>query len=112
MPGRKDWIFVPPEEGYHIMENEYNDISGHGTCMLSKAAGFLWGVAKSADVVIVKMPVTLDNKTSTSLSVLIGGLSQIAEDIAARHLWNSIITIAWSKSTLGYDTGNMTEIAM
>ncbi|CRG84196.1 Sexual differentiation process putative subtilase-type proteinase isp6 [Talaromyces islandicus] len=50
MPGSKRWLF--PSGAAATQTDELN----HGSCVLSKVAGPRYGVAKNADVVIVKVP--------------------------------------------------------
>lgn len=92
------WIFIPiiPTEdipGYPAGVNlEKNDLLGHGTCMASKIAGKAYGVAKKAQLVIVK-------KASNHISYLIDGLNLIIQDIDQRNIQKAVIS--WSFGTSG-----------
>jgi hypothetical protein len=50
MPGSKRWLFTSDD-------TEMNDPrpNGHGSCMVSKVAGPKYGVAKNANIVVVKL---------------------------------------------------------
>ena len=49
MEGRIRWLFLPGEP------NTESDEIGHGTCVISKIAGRFFGVAKSVNLVVVKL---------------------------------------------------------
>jgi len=58
MPGRKDWVW-PKQDFWSNHYNEHyspsdDDRVGHGTCVLSKATGVRFGIAKKADVKLVR----------------------------------------------------------
>ena len=62
MEVQPQWLW-PPEEVWNDLARgdfsqpyrSYTDYSNHGSCVVSKVAGFSWGVAKKASVVVVKV---------------------------------------------------------
>lgn len=59
----------------------------HGTCVLSKAVGPTYGVAKKSDVVIVKLPILKDKSdpTATSLAGIVEGYRRIVQHVIANN---------------------------
>ncbi|KAI9840478.1 MAG: hypothetical protein M1837_001584 [Sclerophora amabilis] len=86
-PGLKRWIMSgdPFQEIYDDREDDPGD---HGDCVFARAVGAKYGVAKNANVVIVKCPALLDapDKTTTTQSSLLGGLVDILNDVQFNHL--------------------------
>ena len=75
MPGSIRWLYLPNEP--HIRSDEV----GHGTCTTSKVVGPAYGVAKNADIVVVKIrPATVDFK----ISHMIAAWGVVATDIASK----------------------------
>lgn len=104
MPGKKDWLYVPTSwDDYarpiNNVPSDY-DTSGHGTCVLSKAAGAKFGVAKNANIVIVKLPQTLYDGGIGDVSYLLDGLNIAAKDIVQKKLTRVVLNLAWSTFTL------------
>jgi len=77
MQGRIRWLYLPDEPQIEGDEN------GHGTCVASKVASPTFGVAKSANIVMVKLP-PINN--SVNVSRYIAALAVIARDIASKNL--------------------------
>jgi len=77
MQGRIRWLYLPDEPQIEGDEN------GHGTCVASKVASPTFGVAKSANIVVVKVPPIND---SVNVSRYIAALGVIARDIASKNL--------------------------
>ena len=75
MQGNLRWLF-PPNEPLN-----YEDEDGHGSCGASKITGPTFGVAKRANLVVVKVP----GRTIT-MSQWIAGFAVIARDIASNNL--------------------------
>ena len=71
MLGGMRWLYLPGEASIE------SDIVGHGTCVASKIIGPTLGVAKSANIVIVK----LDGNLHVSRVIAAWGL--VAADIAS-----------------------------
>ena len=77
MKGSIRWLYLPDEPKIE------NDEVGHGTCVASKVSGPIFGVAKSADIVLVKIyPV----HGSIHVSRYIAAWGVIAKDIALKNL--------------------------
>jgi len=74
MQGNLRWLFPSNIPQNHVDED------GHGTCVASKVAGSTFGVAKRANLVIVKLP---DRPT---LSHWIAGFAAVARDIVSENL--------------------------
>jgi hypothetical protein len=66
-----DYIFAAPP-------NTKTDAISHGTCVFSKSSGQLFGVAKDANVIIVKNGKA---KLDISLGIVLNGFGLIIEDI-------------------------------
>jgi hypothetical protein len=82
MPGTVRWIFVPeviPRASDTTSESD-NDPDRHGTCVLAMAVSQKFGVAKKANVVIVKLPA--DAKASSYYE----SVQLIENDIVTRRL--------------------------
>ena len=96
MHGSKRWLYAQ-----HADEIE-SDPLGHGTAMLSKAVGLNHGVAKQADVVIVKMILgALATSLSMSVSSIISALVLILDDIEQQGLQGkAVINCSWGKQML------------
>jgi hypothetical protein len=78
MQGSIRWLYLPNEP--HIPGDEF----GHGTCVVSKVAGTTFGVAKNANIVVVKLPPALDGSVSASRVITAWGI--IANDIASNNM--------------------------
>ena len=77
MQGRIRWLFLPGEP-----QNESDEI-GHGTCVISKIAGRFMGVAKSVNIVVVKVG-PMDGRVSGSR--VMAAWAAIARDIASTNM--------------------------
>jgi len=75
MQGGLRWLFLP-----NGPQNQ-GDEDGHGTCVASKVTGQTYGVAKRANLVIVKLP----GRTIT-MSQWIAAFAVVAGDISLRNL--------------------------
>lgn len=98
MPGLKKWIFV--EYGDQSKSNTLQmDVSetGHGTCALSKAAGANFGVAKNANVVIVRIPW---DHSKEPVSYFLDALSETADDIVKRQVKNAVINMSFGMCSI------------
>src|SRR5450432_4652840 len=76
MPGKKLFHSIRPIPG---IENE-NDPDGHGSCVASKVAGPEFGVAKNANIVMIKLP------RKMLLGEILSTLTWIDADVTARNL--------------------------
>lgn len=89
-----EWIYVgqnwATDPTYRVDATQSDsDPSMHGTCVLSKAVGPTYGTAKKSDVVIVKVPLLLDQRTNSPsatrpaspLSCILEGYRLIIEHI-------------------------------
>ncbi|GKT44795.1 alkaline proteinase [Colletotrichum spaethianum] len=75
------WIFAGSQADKSVEED--NDSDGHGSCAGSKVNGPTYGVAKKADLVIVK--------TGMSSGDTLDGLSQILTDVRDKKLQNKAV---------------------
>lgn len=93
MPGIKRWVFVANANPnrHNTLETDV-DIHGHGTCVLSKVAGPTFGVAKNANVVIVKIPW---NYVDDPSSYYLDALSGVAEDVVKYQVKNAILNLSF-----------------
>lgn len=84
MEGRIRWLFLPDKPRIK------NDNSGHGTCVASKVASPNFGVAKTADMVVVKVDIEGDLFLTSDI---IAAWGVVARDIASRGLQGrSVVT--------------------
>ncbi|KAH8705522.1 hypothetical protein BGW36DRAFT_422075 [Talaromyces proteolyticus] len=84
IPGTKRWLF--PGFG-KTPDRDQDDKWGHGTCVLSKAVGPSYGIAKNSDVVIVKLQADRKGKGFNILtSTFMDALVEIRSDIEKRNL--------------------------
>ena len=79
MRGNIRWLYLPGEPQIE------GDINGHGTCVISKIATPTLGVAKSANIVVVKIE-PMGGMGTLRLSNYFDAFSIVAEDIASRNL--------------------------
>jgi len=77
MQGRIRWLFLPGEP-----EIEFDD-NGHGTCVISKVAGRIFGVAKSVNIVVVKLA-PINGRLIGSRVIAAWGV--VARDIASTNV--------------------------
>jgi hypothetical protein len=77
MQGRIRWLFPPGEP-----EIESDEI-GHGTCTISKVAGRTFGVAKSVNIVVVKLS-PINGKVQGSRVLTAWGA--VARDITSENM--------------------------
>ena len=78
------------------MITQQYDYDGHGGSMLAKAVGPNYGVAKSANVVIVRFPVKKDYKTSFTMGAALSGLYDILNDISVNEMsGKAVINLSW-----------------
>ena len=86
MYGSVRWLYLQDEPQIEGDEN------GHGTCVTSKVASPTFGVAKSANIVIVKVY----PKAGTLLvSRVIAAWGVVAKDIATNHMQGkAVVNIA------------------
>ncbi|KAI9755579.1 MAG: hypothetical protein M4579_004227 [Chaenotheca gracillima] len=80
------WLFVPPAA------RKYSDEFNHGTCTLSKAAGSIYGVAKMATVVIVKLE--WQPQLLGSAIDILTGLNMIANDIHPSSRFKAVVNLS------------------
>jgi len=78
MQGSIRWLYLPGEP--HLPGDE----NGHGTCAASKVAGTTFGVAKNANIVVVKLPPALDGTLTASRVITAWGV--VANDIAINNM--------------------------
>lgn len=89
----------------------FTDTANHGSCMVSKVAGFSWGVAKKAAVVVVKL---ITGSTEANLGDILQSspltaLAMVQNDIMARSAANVPVNgkvIVNMSFGLNYDPGD------
>ncbi|KAL0934950.1 uncharacterized protein CTRU02_209541 [Colletotrichum truncatum] len=74
MPGKKSFMYAPGAT------QDETDFLNHGSCVASKAGGPVYGTAKDADMVAVKLPGSL------SLSAIFTALVEISNDVYQKKL--------------------------
>jgi len=84
MRGSIHWLYLPDEPQIA------GDDIGHGTCVASKVASPTFGVAKSANIAIVKI-YPIDGKIHVSRYIAAWGV--IAGDIASKNLRGKAVAI-------------------
>ena len=86
MQGSIRWLYLPGEPQIEDDEN------GHGTCITSKVASRTFGVAKSANIVIVKIYPIAD---TIHVSRFIAAWGIVAGDIASTNMQGkAVVSIA------------------
>lgn len=93
MMGKTDWLW-PSEEIWNSLSEKdfdepyksYTDLGDHGSCVISKAAGFYYGVAKKANIVVVKLVSGITEKTQGLFvsASLIKALANVIQDMEDR----------------------------
>ena len=93
MWGKTDWLW-PSEEVWNTLSEKdfdepyqsYTDLGDHGSCVISKAAGLYYGVAKKANIVVVKLVsgITEDTKGLFVAASLIKALADVIQDMENR----------------------------
>lgn len=93
MWGKTDWLW-PSEEMWNSLSRKdfdepyesYTDTGDHGACIISKAAGLYYGVAKKANIVVVKIVsgITENTKGKFVSASLIEALGNVIEDMDNR----------------------------
>ena len=102
MEGEYRWL-KPPEGTWPSSERwAPYDPTGHGTCVADKVAGYNYGVAKNANLVILRIPNDDDDDIFNSGMLLV--FQMMFEDIVARKKagYNKlpVITISWGTKDL------------
>ena len=82
MYGSIRWLYLQGEP--QIEDDEI----GHGTCVISKVASRTFGVAKSANIVVVKAP-PIDGKIAMSRVLETWGV--VARDIASKNMQRKVV---------------------
>ena len=94
MQGRIRWLFLPGEP------NTESDEIGHGTCTISKIAGQNFGVAKSVNLVVVKLAPVNGQVVG---SRVIAAWGAIARDIASTNMQGrAVISIQMAGEQSGF----------
>ena len=86
MLGTKRWLEVDEEywKKHAVIPNTETDEQDHGSCLVSKAAGITYGVAKNVNVVIAKVGVKQTDKALAGWYIYL--LGKVREDISKRNL--------------------------
>ena len=91
---RIEWLYTQRqlELGDGPTESEAPDSDGHSTCTASKAAGRIYGAARQATLVVVKMP-------DLNVASLVEIFLTIDRDIRYKNRQNrSVVTISWAST--------------
>jgi hypothetical protein len=95
MPGDIRWLFA------REWDQRRTDEANHGSCVLSKAVSPMFGTAKNANMVIVKMPHTFtvgseETKLILTESDFLEGLLKILGDVRENKLQGkAVLNISW-----------------
>ncbi|KAI9761037.1 MAG: serine/threonine protein kinase [Chaenotheca gracillima] len=95
MPGNKDWFYVPAGPEEEQADHLKNDPVGHGSCVISKAAGAKYGVAKKADIGIIKLNKGVDGQFAFYASSGFAALNAILVDIPKKGRKKNVVVISW-----------------
>ena len=88
---RARWLHTNPE--IETIENDGGLLKpGHGTCMLSRMAGHSYGVAKSINPIIVRVPSKETNKPTGT--IWLDGLRQVLNDIGDGKK-KGVVSMSW-----------------
>ncbi len=85
MQGSIRWLYIPGEP-----QVKGDDI-GHGTCVASKVASPNFGVAKSANIVVVRVDL-VDGKVPMSTAIAAWGV--VGADIASKNMQQKAVVSA------------------
>ncbi|KAI9755530.1 MAG: kinesin motor protein cin8 [Chaenotheca gracillima] len=89
------WLFVPGAPHAEYEDNEYDDTVNQGTCLVSKAAGAIFGVAKKASVVVVKLPVRTANPRVLRATDYLKSIALLTRDILRTRSRKNVVVIGW-----------------
>jgi len=84
MPGSIYWLHLPGDPPNR------SDEDGHGTCVASKVVGATYGVAKRANIVVVKIK---EDDHRISISDYIAAWGVVARDINAHDLRGRAVVV-------------------
>ena len=82
MPGSIYWLHLPGDPPNR------SDEDGHGTCVASKVVGPTYGVAKRANIVVVKIN---EEGGGVSISDYIAAWGVVARDMNGHDLWGRAV---------------------
>ena len=91
MQGSIRWLYLPNEP--HVQSDSSG--TGHGTCVASKVASPTFGVAKSANIVVVKLQ-PVDGLVLVSHMISAWGV--VAADIASQNLYGIAVVLTTANS--------------
>ncbi|GJC95007.1 hypothetical protein ColKHC_03833 [Colletotrichum higginsianum] len=96
MTGSKRFMYLPEAE--ETMTDGHK--SGHGSCVSSKATGSLFGTAKDADIVMLKVP-----KELPWTSAILAALVDISDDVERKGIkGKAVVNISLGQPLFSYDT--------
>ena len=84
MPGSIYWLHLPGDPPNR------SDGNGHGTCVASKVVGPTYGVAKRANIVVVKI---IEEDERISISDYIAAWGVVARDMNGHDLWGRAVVV-------------------
>lgn len=84
-----------PEDDSHVSRDRTKGLS-HGTCMVSRVAGNLHGLAKKANVIVVRVPRRdgHDTRSATNEDYL-EGVAKVTDDVVARRKLRAVLNMSW-----------------
>src|SRR5450432_3235165 len=98
MPGEKRFIIISTIPGLKDEEDPW----GHGSCVTSKVAGPKFGVAKKANIVMVKMPLFL------KVGNLLDCLTKISDDVFVHELGGkAVINLSAGCKYINFSIGEL-----
>ena len=90
-----EWLYIDPVPGSPPYSATPGDGGYHGTCMLSKVCGRLYGAAKRINPVIVKGIPAADHITASPLENAISQLAVITDHVFDNGGENTVLS--WSR---------------
>lgn len=105
-----DWIFAQPYTDLVPGDTEVTDNGwyGHGTCSTDLAVGAINGIAKRADITVIKHDdATSDFIATFQLEKYIDALSQILDDLIRRGITRAaVVLMPWGFDSLEEEEAN------
>ncbi|KAI9752350.1 MAG: hypothetical protein M4579_005658 [Chaenotheca gracillima] len=106
MPGRQRWIYAPGVPGDKLKGRSTSDPQGHGSCVLSKAMGAKYGIAKRADAVIIRFSQRENGQASLSAAVLMAMLNEVITDVVDQGTTKNVLVVSFYLDEMQLTAGN------
>ena len=86
MPGNKRWLDIDEDywRKHATIPNTETDEQSHGSCVVSKVAGVIYGVAKKVNIVIAKVGIKQSDTALAGWYIYL--LEKVREDILKNNL--------------------------